>query len=349
MADVWETFAPALAKVAGAAIASSANSGAAAQAGNAAIQGAQISAEAINQAQQLVTQYGRQAIDLAQQRAQEADAIAREAEAEARRMVEQYGEQAAAVAIQRANEARKAVSDANDLVQGIYGQIRAETAPGTNYLRQVVAEDGGLTPAQRTQLDDLRTQTASAIRGSDYAGSGRTAAALFKKVETDYVNDALDRNRQMQLAAAGQLASGNLNAGGAAAQAQGQTGRDMSGIITNEGNQEAGIIKGIGDSSSSIVTNTGNTRANNATQLGQTQVNTLNTMGTNNANLATKAGQVQGDAVAKAGLYDAQAGIANASLTGKAFGDVASTIANEQRESRYADRLSKIEKSLGMN
>lgn len=60
-------------------------------------------------------------------------------------------------------------------------------------------------------------------------------------------------------------------------------------------------------------------------------------------------GKAVGDATGKAGLYDAQAGLASGNVTGKAIGDIGALIATQGRESRYADRLSSIEKNLGLN
>ncbi len=67
------------------------------------------------------------------------------------------------------------------------------------------------------------------------------------------------------------------------------------------------------------------------------------------ANTGTAVGKVQGDAISRAGLYDANAEISNGNLMGRAIGDIGSAIATEKRESRYADRLGKIEKSLNLS
>lgn len=84
--------------------------------------------------------------------------------------------------------------------------------------------------------------------------------------------------------------------------------------------------------------------ANATTGIANSQANT----GAAIAAGTSAAGKVSGDAIAKGGLYDAQSQIANGSLVGRAMGDITSSIANSQRESRYADRLSKIEKSLNL-
>jgi hypothetical protein len=60
-------------------------------------------------------------------------------------------------------------------------------------------------------------------------------------------------------------------------------------------------------------------------------------------------GNAEGGAVAKEGLYDAGAELANGKLTGQGLGDISSMVATQGRESRYGDRLSALEKKLGMN
>jgi hypothetical protein len=64
------------------------------------------------------------------------------------------------------------------------------------------------------------------------------------------------------------------------------------------------------------------------------------------------AGKVMGEGTAKAGLYGAQSTIANGNLAGRALGDIGSQIANEGRQSRwadaeksYGDRLAKLERN----
>lgn len=93
------------------------------------------------------------------------------------------------------------------------GQIAAAggTGPGAAYLRNLVADPNTLNPAQKAQLADLRVSTNNQLHGSDFAGSGRTAAAVFKKTEDDFVNDALASNAHRADSAANTLSS-NSNA-----------------------------------------------------------------------------------------------------------------------------------------
>lgn len=230
---------------------------------------------------------------------------AAEAERERARLIAQENERARQELERRTQEATEAIRRANAVSQEAYRQIQDANAPGGTYLRGVVADPGKLTPAQAAQLDELRRGVSNQIRGSTFAGSGRTASALFRKAESDFTNEALERNRQRAFDAASVMA-GRGNAAEMAA----------AGLHSNEGSQIAGLTANLG---------------------------------TNNANLITSTGKAAGDAEQRAGLYDANADIANAKLYGQALGDISSAIANQQRESRYSDRISKIEKALGIS
>ncbi len=195
-------------------------------------------------------------------------------------------QKARAAQVQGAQITADAIRQGSEDAQATLRDLRTESAPAVSYLRRVVAEPGDLTPAQQVQLDDLRRNVTNTIHSSPFAGSGRAAAALFRRAESDFTNTALDNNRARADNAA----------------------RTMYGAST-------GAATGIA---------------------------------TNQASTGTAIGKVTGEALTKGGLYDAQADIANGTLTGRALGDIGSLIATEGRESRYADRLSKIEKSLGI-
>lgn len=162
-------------------------------------------------------------------------------------------------------------------------QEQQQAAPARAYLRGVMATSDELTPAQQRQLADLRTSVTNQINSSPFAGSGRTAAALFKRAEGDFRTNALDQNRTRAISA-------------------------------------ANTLNGIGA--------TLNNNANNA---------------------AMTAARNTGSAYTAAGLYGPNATTANANLMGKAFGDVASAIANQNKKNTFSDRMSAIEKSLGLN
>lgn len=129
---------------------------------------------------------------------------------------------------------------------------RLEEGPGLSYLRTVVAGSGSLTPAQQAQLAELRRNVTNQVGTSSIAGSGRTAAALFKRAESDFTNDALARNRQSAIDAAGGMANrsgsyasgiGNISVGTGTQQAalSGQIG-----AAQGQGAANAGTIQGQG-------------------------------------------------------------------------------------------------------
>jgi len=118
---------------------------------------------------------------------------------------------------QAANTVNAAVSAAQSQDNAIAQS--GGVGPGSTYLRSLIMSPGTLTPAQQSQLADLRRSVANQIHGSDFAGSGRTAAALFKKTEGDFVNTALDSNKQQAITAADKLAGTSDAAATAAAQA----------------------------------------------------------------------------------------------------------------------------------
>ncbi len=161
---------------------------------------------------------------------------------------------------------------------------QTQNAAGPTFLRQVVATPDTLTPSQAAALDLQRQSVANQLHGSNFAGSGQTAAALFKQSEADFVNNAIDKNRQNAINAASAL---NSNANNAATTA-------ASGI------------------------------ANTATQGSNAIANTTS----NSSN--TIAGLESNAANATAGIQS-NAGIANASLTGKAIGDIGSSIAQANK------------------
>lgn len=226
------------------------------------------------------------------------------AEYERQRLAREAEERARAEMDRRTAEANEAIRVANEQSQQAYAQVQEANAPGQTYLRQLVADPGSLTPQQTAQLEELRRATANQLRGSQFAGSGRTARTLFRAAESDFTNEALEKNRQRSVDAAGVMAG---RANQAEMQGAGQT--------MQAGNSVANLTAGLGN---------------------------------NTANLITNTAKVSGDSVAKAGLYDAQAEAANGKIYGQAVGDIGSIIANQSRESRYSDRLSKVEKQLGL-
>lgn len=128
---------------------------------------------------------------------------------------------------------------------------RDEMEPGQSYLRGMVADPGHLTPAQLQQLTDLRRSSQNQISTSSLAGSGRTTAALLKRVESDFTNDALDRNRNRADSAARDMAGRS-----------GQAAMGVGNISVGTGAQQAALSGQIGAAQ-------GAGTANSATALAQ--------------------------------------------------------------------------------
>jgi hypothetical protein len=179
-----------------------------------------------------------------------------------------------------------------------------QNAAGPQYLQGVVATSDQLTPAQAQQLTLARQAVNNQIHGSDFAGSGQTAAQLFDQTESTFANTALQQNRQNAIQAATAL---NSNANSAATTA-------ATGEASTATNTASGIANTIGSGSNAVA----QTESNAANTIGGLQSNTANTEGTLQNTASTSAGQIQ-----------ANAGIADASLTGKAIGDVASIISRQ--------------------
>lgn len=175
---------------------------------------------------------------------------------------------------------------------------REAAAPATNYLRGVIANPGSLTPQQQQQLTDLRRAAGNQIRTSSIAGSGRTAASLLRRVESDFANDALEKNRARADTAAGAMYTTGTGAANSAAAGAAGTTADI-------GKTNAAVLGHVGD-----VT----------------------------ANLMAKSGDVMNKGTQQAGLYQAGADVATGKLMGTALGDVGSAISAESRASRYGLR-----------
>ncbi len=91
--------------------------------------------------------------------------------------------------------------------------------PGATYLRTMVANPQTLTPVQQENLAEMRRANINEIRGSGFAGSGRTASELFKKTDADYINGALQQNKTNAINAADKLQGTSTSAAMAGANA----------------------------------------------------------------------------------------------------------------------------------
>jgi hypothetical protein len=108
-------------------------------------------------------------------------------------------------------------------------------APAQSYLRGVMATSDTLTPAQTKQLEQNRLSITNQLHSSPFAGSGRSAAALFKSADTDFINSALDANKNKAIAAANTLAGRASSADTAALEA----GKTLGTAATTAGGYDA--------------------------------------------------------------------------------------------------------------
>jgi hypothetical protein len=118
------------------------------------------------------------------------------------------------LATQANTKAASTVNNAVANVQATDSSIAQSggTGPGTSYLRSLVAQPQTLDPAQQSELQDMRTSVTNQLHGSDFAGSGQTAAAIFKKTDSDFVNTALQQNKQNAISAADKLSGTSTSA-----------------------------------------------------------------------------------------------------------------------------------------
>jgi len=149
------------------------------------------------------------------------------------------GSKANAQAAQQAEQAYQTGIDqlttTNNQVQGQLQAGAQQTAPGTSYLRGVVAAPQDLTAAQKLALDDIRRNETNTIRTSALQGSGRTAAALLRDTENRFTLDALDKNRARADTAAGTLANENYGYNIGAANTAADFGKSIASLSTQKG------------------------------------------------------------------------------------------------------------------
>jgi hypothetical protein len=197
-------------------------------------------------------------------------------------------------------------STADQVYQTYAANEAAQNAAGPQYLQKVVATSDQLTPAQAEQLNLSRQSLDNQLHGSDFAGSGQTAAALFKSSENDFTNTALQNNRQNAIQAATALNSNANSAATTAATGEASTATGTASSIAN-------TISSGSNAVANVTTNAGNT-------IGGIQSNTANTEGTIQNTASTSEGQIE-----------ANAGLADANLTGQAIGTIGSSIAQANK------------------
>ncbi len=160
----------------------------------------------------------------------------------------------------------KALKEANKLQERaiaeatrIYDEQKELAAPGVTYLRQLTSVPvNGLYPDQVAAQEELRRQGLNDISHSGLRGSGRAVTAALKRIDSDFMNEALRQNRGTRQQAASTLAGPFFSAGSSTAGALLGGGNAAAENATNIGNAQAGatlantelIGKALGDISS---------------------------------------------------------------------------------------------------
>lgn len=147
--------------------------------------------------------------------------------------------------LQGAQLTADAIREGNQQAQDTLETQRRQAAPATAYLRQTVASPTELTPEQQAQLEETRRAVAGTIHNSSFAGSGRTASALFRQAEADFVNRALTDNAGRADRAATTLHGDASTATRGIANSQASTGQ-MVGKAIGEGTARAGLYDAAG-------------------------------------------------------------------------------------------------------
>lgn len=95
----------------------------------------------------------------------------------------------------------------NEMAQG-----RAATAPGTSYLRGVVATPAGqLTPAEQQGLGIAQKQEQTQLATSGLRGAGQAQLDAMRQLQNNYVGNAVQSNIQRQDQAGSTLAGANAS------------------------------------------------------------------------------------------------------------------------------------------
>ncbi len=214
-------------------------------------------------------------------------------------------------------------------------RIQNTNAPGMAYLREIVGNPGALTDYQRKQLEDQRRVVGNTIRSSSLAGSGRTAAALLKNVESDYALKAQEQNRQQAMAAATLMAGNDTAAARQVAANKTQLGQQVGSTADALGRNLAQNSSEVGSRISNIYADTGARRAG---VYGSTAGQISNAIGSTtgaNANTDEATGRAQGGAAA-----------ANGQVMSQTAGAIGGAIADAFRSSKYAGDANTIRSTV---
>ena len=130
----------------------------------------------------------------------------------------------------------------------LYGEVREQTQPGVNYVRDIIGAPQTLTPAQQAELANVqrRVENSQQVAGSALRGSGRSFVDAMREVENDFRLKALDMNQRRADQAALEFARPNFTAAGNQASQHASMGRDVGDAIANQGANLAGATTNAG-------------------------------------------------------------------------------------------------------
>lgn len=173
-----------------------------------------------------------------------------------------YGMKIQAGANRRAAEIAKqgqmaqvaAIREGNRAAQERLDAVEQRTAPASEYLRNVVAVDpNALTPSQKLALEDVRRESANRLAASGLRGAGRATTSALRKVEADFVGNAIDQNRRRADTAAGVLAGQGYGAATRSAAIDADTGRAVGEGYGDMGSTGAALESSAGDSQARVL------------------------------------------------------------------------------------------------
>lgn len=182
------------------------------------------------------------------------------------------------------------------------GALRDEAKPGLTFFKNLIANPMRLTPEQEYERTEARRINAQNVRASGFAGSGRTAASLLRKVDLDFTNKMMEQNRDRAFQAAGVLADSYDASSRGIAGIQSTLGQQKAQAADTATNRVTGMYDSYYDRLGAAYRDVGKTQASGTQQIGQTTANAIT---------------------------------ANGQLAGQAIGDIGSAIATANRKSSY--------------
>lgn len=186
----------------------------------------------------------------------------------------------------------------------VLGGLRDEAKPGLTFFKNLIANPMSLTPEQMYERDEARRINAQNIRSSGFAGSGRTASSLLRKVDTDLTMKMLEANRDRAFQAAGALADSYDTSVRGIAGLKSATGAFKADAADRAAGRVTDMYRGYYSDLGGAYKDVGNVQASGTQQIGATSANAMT---------------------------------ANGALAGKAIGEIGSVIASANKPTSYSN------------